>query len=247
MKCKNCSANYKARELKCPYCDTTNLLGHIWLSEKTEAELEYEKTKREYGGISKYVVYRVLTRVLVLEVVVGILIFLGVVAYFFLEETFTSVSFKMNKDKIEVKMEEAWKSEDYDRLDAIMDKYNIDGQDYYIYTQATIIHSDYERFTEARLGFLMLSEEEKQSREYEIESSLEKAYDLLAVDFGLYDELAKENEAQYERVKAEVEAYLRGTLGMTQEEYRTFAETEYLSYSDIAVWRENLLKREAWR
>ena len=46
MKCKNCSANYKARELKCPYCNTTNLLGHIWLSEKTEAELEYEKAKK---------------------------------------------------------------------------------------------------------------------------------------------------------------------------------------------------------
>lgn len=247
MKCKNCSANYKARELKCPYCNTTNLLGHIWLSEKTEAELEYEKAKKEYGGISKYVVYRVLTRILVLEILVGALIFLGVVAYFSLEETFTAASFKMNKDKIEAKMEAAWKAEDYDRLDAIMDKYNIDGQDYYIYTQSTIIQSDYERFTEARLGFLMLTEEEKQTREYEIESSLEKAYDLLTVDFGLYDVLAVENKAQYERVTAEVDAYLRGTLGMTQEEYSSFTETEYLSYSDVAVWREKLLKREAWK
>lgn len=247
MKCKNCSANYKARELKCPYCNTTNLLGHIWLSEKTEAELEYEKAKKEYGGISKYVVYRVLTRILVLEILVGALIFFCVVAYFFLEETFTAASFKMNKDKIEAKMEAAWKAEDYDRLDAIMDKYNIDGQDYYIYTQSTIIQSDYERFTEARLGFLMLTEEEKQTREYEIESSLEKAYDLLTVDFGLYDVLAVENKAQYERVIAEVDAYLRGTLGMTQEEYASFTETEYLSYSDVAAWREKLLKREAWK
>ena len=105
MKCKNCSANYRARELKCPYCSTTNFLGHIWLAEKTEAELEYERAKQECGGLSRYVIYRILTRILVIEVVVGVLLFLGVVAYFFLSEVIRDLNTNHNIASIEAKME----------------------------------------------------------------------------------------------------------------------------------------------
>ena len=41
MKCKNCGAQYKTRELKCPYCNTENIIGKIWQSERSQAEMEY--------------------------------------------------------------------------------------------------------------------------------------------------------------------------------------------------------------
>ena len=67
MKCKNCAANYKTRELKCPYCGTENLLGRIWQVERTQAELDYANEKKEVKKkiFSPYTADRILNRCLV--------------------------------------------------------------------------------------------------------------------------------------------------------------------------------------
>ena len=68
MKCKNCGAQYKTREVKCPYCNTENLIGKIWQTERTQAELDYEAEKKKLGKIlrSSYMEDRLLTRAILI-------------------------------------------------------------------------------------------------------------------------------------------------------------------------------------
>lgn len=248
MKCKNCSANYRARELKCPYCSTTNFLGHIWLAEKTEAELEYERVKKECGGLSRYVIYRILTRILIIEVVVGVLLFLGVVAYFFLSEVIRDLNTNHNIASIEAKMEDAWQNKEYNKLELLMDENGLDGRDYYTYTQATLLHGYYEEWLECRLQFLELSEEEKlENDSYYLSHIINKSYEIITLDMGLYDVLDEKNKEQYAELETGIKACLMGTLGLTKEEYEALMAIEYLYSVDTEEYEQKILERGAWQ
>ena len=82
MKCKNCGAQYKTRELKCPYCNTENLIGKIWQTERSQAEMAYEEEKKKVGKVlfSPFMVDRLLSRAIAvligLHIVSFILIFI---------------------------------------------------------------------------------------------------------------------------------------------------------------------------
>ena len=62
MTCKNCGGNYRTRELICPYCRTENVLGHLWLAKRKEAEEEYNRTAHTLREklLSPYVFHRII-------------------------------------------------------------------------------------------------------------------------------------------------------------------------------------------
>ena len=81
MKCKNCGGQYKTKELMCPYCHTENLLGKIWMVQRSEAEEAYEREKRELGKtmLSPYMINRYLNRALVVSILLFTSIFVGMI------------------------------------------------------------------------------------------------------------------------------------------------------------------------
>lgn len=248
MKCKNCSGNYRTRELKCPYCGTPNGLGRLWQVERNEAELEYEKTRKELPWkASPYVMNRALGRIIVIEVAFVILFFLGVAASFFLEEKLTQLSFSMNRDKVEAQMEEYWSEGDYESLDRLFEKYGLYGnQDYYVYKQAYILSNTRDYFRQRRLDFLGQTEEEKQSNEYQLEMCLRYASDIITVDCGVYSELQPENQTQYDSYCEEIRAFLVGMLGMTDEEIELLQEPYFESDASFDELLLDITEREAW-
>lgn len=50
MKCKNCGANYKTRELKCPYCNTENFIGKIWQAERSRRSWTMKMKRNKLGN-----------------------------------------------------------------------------------------------------------------------------------------------------------------------------------------------------
>ena len=83
MKCIHCGANYKTKELECPYCHTPNLQGREWLNERNKVEKKYKKTKEEV--IKKgtpYIISRIVMYIAITMVVFSAITFIAVVAFF---------------------------------------------------------------------------------------------------------------------------------------------------------------------
>lgn len=234
MKCKGCGAEYKARELKCPYCNRENLLGKLWQIERTEAEKDYENEKDRVKKIifSPYMADRLLSRALVIIAGLYIVSFLVVVLVFFLDEKIDKIKFKLNKDEIVAQMEEYHSAGEYELLDIYMEKKNVNLKDFYAYTQATLLNYDYNRYMEYRLGFMALSEEEKLKDDFYLKYSIEKSRGVYLLDCGIYDDLVEENRELYEDYQKEIMAYWVGTLKLFEEEIGVLADDGYL-YPDV--------------
>ena len=228
MKCKNCAANYKTRELKCPYCGTENLLGRIWQVERTQAEWNYEKEKKEVKKkiFSPYMADRILNRCLVVIVCLYIVSIAVVFLVFYLGDVFQKAAFAKNKDKIEAQMAAYYDAGEFEKLDLYMDDKILDHKEYYAYTQATILNFDYNRYMEYRLGFLALSEEEKLEDDYYLEYALENSRNVYNLECGIYDEPVPENEALYEFYRKEIMAYWVGTLQLSDEEIECLTDRD---------------------
>jgi len=75
MKCKNCGATFPTIRMTCPFCGTENALGKLWVHERTEAEQKFEEERRKaQKKTSPYVYNRVITRILVVEGVIALVL-----------------------------------------------------------------------------------------------------------------------------------------------------------------------------
>lgn len=233
MKCKNCGAEYKAREQHCPYCHTENIIGKIWQSERSLAEKEYEAEKKKVGKelCSPYMADRILNRSLVVIACLYLVSFLVVVLVFFLEDVFHKVWFSFQEEKIVAQMDEYYHAGELEKLDIYMDEQGVDLEKFYAYTQATILNFDYNRYMEYRLGFAALPEEKKLQDEYYLEKAIQYSGRVYRLDCGNYSELSEQNKALYEAYQKEIMAYWVGTLQLSEEDITLLTEAEYL-YSD---------------
>ena len=163
MKCKNCGANYKTRELKCPYCNTENLIGKVWQSERSQAELDYEEERKKVAKslLSPYMAERILNRATLILIGLYIVSFLVVVLVIALSFPVQDLIFKMNKTEIEAQMEEYYSAGEYDLLDIYMDDNYVERKDYYTYNQITSQNFNYKSYMEHRLAFENMSKEEQ--------------------------------------------------------------------------------------
>lgn len=234
MKCKNCGGNYKTRELKCPYCDTENLLGKVWMIERSEAELAYETKKREMGKflVSPYMLNRVLNRCLIVLAALYVVLFVGAFLVFGVCELYQKISTTIRKEQIEAQMEAYFSAGQYEELDKYMYDNGVDGTAYYAYTQATLIQSDYDWFMEHRLYFDNMSQEEKIADDYHLKYTIKYALEVYSLDYSLYDELDARNTELYETYKKEILAYLVGVLQLTEEEIESVLEDSYITMDE---------------
>lgn len=229
MKCKNCGGQYKTRELRCPYCETENLLGKLWSVQRSEAELSYERERKAMGKflISPYMLNRIMNRCLVTLVVLFVAYWVGAFLFFWISEQVEELSFKWNRDKIEAQMEEYYVAGEYDRLDAYMYEKDVDCTQYYAYTQATLLHNDYSRYMEYRLFYASLSEEEKAKDTYYLDYALDYSARVYTLDCGIYSELDERNRELYETYQKEIMAYWVGEVELSQEEIDYMKEWGY--------------------
>lgn len=247
MKCKSCGADYKTRELKCPYCGTENLMGKIWLIERDNARQEYEEAYRETVQKSRlYVFDKILNRIIfvcaglmLVCVLLAALVWAGYHAY---RELYK----RTNGEQINQTMADYYEAGQYWELYRYMSDLDVLDEDHYLYAQAAFMGFDYEFYKNGVLYFLSMSEEEKQKDDYFLESVIQYSYQVYSMNGGLYLEPYPENEEIYRRNQEEVMAFWRGTLGMTEEEAAFLAEQDQIYTSDIRELAEAVRARRAW-
>lgn len=247
MKCKSCGADYKTRELKCPYCGTENLIGKIWLIERENARQEYEEAYRETVQKSRlYVFDKILNRIILVSA--GLLLVCALLAALVSVgfDVYRGIYKKENAEKIEETIEAYYDAGEYWKLYSYMSDHDVLDGDHYQYAQAAFMGFDYEFYKNAVLRFLSMSEEEKQEDDYFLESAIKYSHQVYSMDIGLYSELDPQNEEIYRKNQEEVMAFWRGTLGMTEEEAAFLSGLEHAYFSDIQELVESVRARRAW-
>ena len=246
MKCKSCGANYKTRELMCPYCHTENIIGKLWKAERTEAEREYERNLKETDKkISPYVVDRVLTRAIVVTVGIYILIFLGAFIVAFAHDKYIDIRNELKEDEILATMESYHHTEQYSQLHKYMSDMDVMGEKYYGYTQAALMQYDYEQYLAHRCIFLDMSTEEKLEDDYHLEYAIRYSVDVYKLNCGMYYEIDPMNEELWSDRQMEMKAFWIGSLGLSEEDIAFITGRHSSLYGDefdaiVARVRERL-------
>ncbi len=237
MKCKNCSSNYKTRELRCPYCQTENLLGKIWAVRRSEAEKEYEEAHKEtYKKIrSPYMLNRFLNRGLVVMVLAYVLSFAVLCLIFFLGEKLTEWNVELHREEIEIQMAAYYESGELSELYDYMSETCVEFSEYPVYAQAVLLNYDYNRYLEHRLAFEEMSLEEQKEDDYHLQRAISYALEVYLLKCGVYSDYMEENAELCQSLQKEVKAYWLGTLLLTEEELEEMSAKDYMYRSD---WEE---------
>lgn len=239
MKCKNCGGDYRTRELICPYCGTENLVGRIWMAQKTQAELEYEAYRKQAGTrVSPYVVNRVLGRIAVLLIGVCILVFIGALVVVLGADALRHYKIgHIGAEEQQQTMETLYQEGRLPELYQYMHENELIGQDQYVYSQAVLLNFDYENYRNHLLQFLELSEERKQEDDYYLSICIRWGNDVYQCRLGTYCELADENRPLYQSYCEDIKNTFIYTLGMTPDEADRILgmdTTDYQNYDDLA-------------
>ena len=233
MKCKNCGANYKTIELKCPYCRTENIIGKLWMAERSEAELEYERQRKAVGKKSSvYVIDRILTRSIWITLFAIVLLFVGMYAYAVIADKVILFVNDVNKDKIEATLKEYYENEEYEQMYNYINEKQLERDDYYGYVQAGLVNFYYNEYLNSKYAFLSMTPEEQLKDTYQLNYALRNSVMVYWFDLGVYEEVDTMNKELYEKYRKEMLSFWIGTLKLTEEEVRYFTEENKYVYSD---------------
>ena len=247
MICKNCGGNYRTRELICPYCGTENLVGKLWMAQRTEAELAYERARKEAKKkTSPYVLNRAIGRLALIMGCLCVVMLIGVWCVSMVLEISRNVHRSSCAGEIQSTKEMLYEQGRFEELYAYMDKYDLFSQDDYAYSQAALMVYDYDSFVNRKLEFAGMDNEEKQEDSYCLESILKRGADVCHLDLGLYDELDPMNEDIYNNYCTEIKTFWQYYLGMTEEEIDTILKDDHPASSEYEELTATLMKRRAW-
>ena len=194
MKCKNCGANYMLRELKCPYCGTENAIGRIWHAQRTEAELEYERRRIAEGRkINPYVTTRALSRIIILQILV--LIVLSIVSYAFEEWTYRSsydTLSGMKTEKLRETVRLLYEAKDYRQMEEMAPELyrrsEYKDKEARLYAAVARAVGSYDDFLVTKMRLENMSKEEMNEDKYLLRSAIYDAYDCQHSTYYYYDE-----------------------------------------------------------
>lgn len=248
MKCKNCGANYRTRELKCPYCGTENMIGKIWLIERDTVDQQYEEAQKTVGkGNMRYVANKVMNRIILVSTVLFFLCILLVILAAMGYSSYKKLYKNINKEKIESRMEEYYQNGEYGELYDYMTKYDLYSLENYIYSQAAFVGVDYEYYKTDMLSFLSTPDEDKASREYLFSNAFKFSIRTYTLDAGLYSEEVPENQELYDSCRLEIMSFWKGMLGMTDEEVDMILDEDFDFYGhEMDTLTAALMERRAW-
>lgn len=248
MKCKSCGADYKMREPECPYCGSENKIGKYWSRQEKTAQRQYEGTKKEImKSGSLYVVNKMLNAAIGVMLV---LIILALVITFIACQVEEGIQ-KVKKSKVsEEQLKSLYVEENYEQLYCYMSEYEVLHEDAYaIYAEAAFMYESWEKFVEQRMKFqeAELDDIEEYPRYGLIYDCMDDASTIYRKEWSSrHHDVAAENQAYYDWMCMEADAFLIGELGMTYEEVMSLREIE--SYQDEwEVLQRSLYDRNGWQ
>ncbi len=153
MKCKNCGANFPIRELNCPYCNTVNPKGWLQKIELDRANAELEATQAKEVVLRRRLVNHVLNRAILVEILVMVLFFAGVVGYFFLEDRLQTTSNHIHMEEINAHLEELYTQQRFGEMSHYISQRHLYPQADPKYVQMVSISWEYEAFQESRMTY----------------------------------------------------------------------------------------------
>lgn len=225
MKCIHCGANYKTKELECPYCHTPNPTGKEWLEERNRVEKKYERQKKE--TINKgvpYVISRIMLYTAITMIAFVVIDFMAVVGYFIKEE-FTSGTF-VNSAEAQRQMKEYYDAGEYLELYFYMSEHSLFGEDNYVYSQAALLTNSYHLYQGKKMSMIEQFESGVVEDDYYVSYTLTESIDIYRADVGIYDEEVPENQELYDMYREEIMSCWIGTLLLTDDEIELLSDPE---------------------
>lgn len=250
MKCKNCGAQYRFIQMVCPNCNAENRLGRIWMVQRSQAELEYQKKlNKATMQVNPFVINRVLNRILLVTVVLSLVVaFISAGSYFWRSRENMAPGILEDEQAY---MEKLYDRRDFRKLEDYMTEHNLIGTQNYKYSQAIVMSYSYQDYIQDKLCFLEMSEEQKQQDSFYLRYAISNSYQVYRCDTGIYEELDPENELLYKEYYDEVQAFWKGILGLEQSEINAYilyqVEDEFISVTNINVVESIAKARRAWR
>ena len=251
MQCKNCGSHYRMRDLACPYCGTENALGKVWMKQRTDAELSYERERIAAGKRwSPYIYNRTISRVIVVEVVLFILLIASVVVFYAGKElVYSRLTNKRNQEAIQ-EMETLLEEKRYGELEAYWNDYrdSLNSNDPKVrkLSQVASVTYYHNSYLDTKLSFFGLTEEEKREDDFILQYSIRSAWNVYTYEESYWDDLCDEAKEMLGVYKGEIHAYLVGYLKLTEEEFEEFVTQDYMYYSDSDKWVELVRERNGW-
>lgn len=242
MKCKCCGVNYTARELRCPYCGNENPTGWLWKRQRDQAELDYKNAAESLPKLRRKMANRVLNWVLIIETVLFILLFAGVALVFYVSDVSHQATAALNKAELNAEMSALYEQERFGELYALLQDYDLTGQDYYEYTQMSLLNFDYERFQQKRMAFFT---ETEVPDTYTVSSLLDAMHDVLYPYIPAYPEMTASNAVYLQEQQADVTAFGKAILGLTDEELAMLAQ-KYMTIDEEDALTAAVLERRCW-
>ena len=250
MQCKNCGSHYRMRDLACPYCGTENALGKVWMKQRTDAEIAYEKERIAAGKRwSPFIYNRAVSRIIVVEVILFVLLFFFIAGFFGTKEAIYSIVAKKSKDDVIIEMKTLMEEQKYEEMQYNWQEYRdkfdeTDPQILKIKQLSDLVHSHNE-YVNSKFEFLYLSEDEKKSDDYRLSYTIRTAFRVYTFEPNYKEEMQPETQALLDGYKEEVHAFMVGLLKMTKEEFDEFMSLDYIPYGD-STWEQIVRDRNGW-
>ena len=246
MKCKNCGADYRTVQMKCPYCGTETRLGRIWFMERSKAEKAYDEARlQRKQKYSPFILNRWLNRGILIATAALVLCFIILFGSFFLAEFIPARRYKAHQQEIEAQLNEALDAGDYRTVREIMQEYDLYGSDHYIASQAAFMQYDLQNYLASKYTVIEEIDRDGTTTELHISIALMYARRFQTFSMGNYSLLSERNEPFYNAGSADIRAFLVGYLGMTEEEWTDFCDSDVYPYPEDEV-AATLLERRAW-
>ncbi len=203
------------RLLRCPYCESENLIGKVWLTKRTDTIAEYEKQKKELGQrVVPYVFSKTINRLILIAclILAGMLVAYGI---FSSRLWVKRDSDGKMLDKTMIRLHDEGK---YEELCEYLDQKELFTRVPPAYAQSALLYRHYDDFLTYRMSYLSEPASEWDENLAYLSMTVSKAAEVLRHDIGVYSGDFPENEKQYREYEPYILAFLEGTLGMPKED-----------------------------
>lgn len=250
MQCKSCGGHYRLAELSCPYCGTENAIGRVWMKNRTDAEVEYEKERVAAGKRwSPFIYNRVISRVLVVITALYLFSFLAMVVFAAGREVLRGIRQPKYREEVEQQCAQLYEEERLGELYRMLNKYDdlldTGSDEVRNWRYAAQLGTAYDRYLNCKLSFFSMTQEEKEKDTFELYYLLTYANHCYTAD-PYTDEVTAENETRLEAYRDEIRACLKGLLNLTDDEIDEFMSRDYWYSEDMEALEAKVRERNGW-
>lgn len=235
MKCPNCGANISSRAVYCPYCDALNPKAKLREQQRERAQFELRTAEEETAPVlRRLTANKVLNRILIAEAILVALYFVGTLLVFMFGDALVGLRWSFSRGGLDAEFASLYEQQRFGELYLRLDETDSFGEDYYEYSQMALIHYDYQNFTQERMAY-RTENAEGEIDEYTADFLARAMHDILQPYIPAYPELTDRNAEVLAEYQAEVLAFARHTLGLTDAEIELMRQDYMYTEDEDAV------------